>query len=91
MVAEAMRQAVETAEFVGPAGAFPVTVSAGVAEGVTELGFSEIFTQADRALYIAKAAGRNRLVHASALHDAVQDEGALVSQALVTFEMRRSA
>lgn len=90
-VAEGMLHAVETAEFVGPAGAFPVTVSAGVADGVAELGFSEIFSMADRALYLAKAAGRNRLVHANALQVAVSGEEAVVSPELVTFETRRSA
>jgi diguanylate cyclase (GGDEF)-like protein len=90
-VGETMRQAVEAAEFVGPAGAFQVTVSAGVAEGATELGFSEIFSQADRALYLAKAAGRNRLVHANALQVAASGEEAMVSPELVTFETRRSA
>lgn len=90
-VAEAMRQAVEVAEFAGPGGAFQVTVSAGVAEGVTELGFSEIFSQADRALYLAKAAGRNRLVHANSLPEGVVGESVRAPQSLVTFDARRSA
>jgi diguanylate cyclase (GGDEF)-like protein len=90
-VAEAMRQAVEVAEFTGPGGRFQVTVSAGVAEGVAELGFSEIFSHADRALYLAKAAGRNRLVHANGLPEGAAGEGARMHQPLVTFEARRSA
>jgi diguanylate cyclase (GGDEF)-like protein len=90
-VAETMRQAVEVAEFVGPGGTFQVTVSAGLAEGAAELGFSEIFSHADRALYLAKAAGRNRLVHANGLLEAGAGEDALVSQPLAPFEARRSA
>jgi diguanylate cyclase (GGDEF)-like protein len=90
-VAEAMRQAVEMAEFVGPAGAFQVTVSAGIAEGVAELGFSEIFSHADRALYLAKAAGRNRLVDANGLQDGLAGDSARVFSPLTTFDSRRSA
>lgn len=94
-VAEAMRQAVEVAEFIGPGGAFQVTVSAGVAEGVAEPGFSEIFSLADRALYLAKAAGRNRLVHAGELQGTAsgdgEGDGDVASQSLVAFDARRSA
>ncbi|MDH4439799.1 MAG: GGDEF domain-containing protein [Rhizobium sp.] len=91
LTADRMRQAVGSAEFCGPAGAFVVTVSAGVAEGVAELGFSEIFSHADRALYLAKAAGRNRIVYANALPDGLVGEGAAKAQALATFDTRRSA
>lgn len=90
-VAEAMRSGVEAAVFVGPAGPFAVTVSAGVAEGVAELGFSEIFSNADRALYLAKAAGRNRIVLADGLLTAGRgkDPGACCPSDVL--DVRRSA
>ncbi len=40
-----------------------VTVSAGVAEFSTYSGFGPLFAAADKALYLAKAAGRNCLLH----------------------------
>lgn len=69
-LAEAIRQAVEDMGFEVAGRRISVTVSAGVSEGVSELGFSELFSSADRALYIAKAGGRNRIVHARDLADA---------------------
>jgi diguanylate cyclase (GGDEF)-like protein len=90
-IADAMRRAAEAAEFTGPAGPFSVTVSAGVAEGMAELGFSEIFSHVDRALYLAKAAGRNRIVHANALQDAAMGEGAAALPPITMIEARRSA
>lgn len=41
-----------------------VTISAGVSEGNGKLSYSMLFTKADKALYVAKAMGRNRVVHA---------------------------
>jgi diguanylate cyclase (GGDEF)-like protein len=41
-----------------------VTISAGVSEGDGKLSYSMLFTNADKALYVAKAMGRNRVVHA---------------------------
>ncbi len=40
----------------------PVTTSIGVAEAQPEEGFAEIFERADRCVYLAKQAGRNRAV-----------------------------
>ncbi len=91
IVAEAMRYAVEMTEFVGPAGRFSVTVSGGVAVGVAELGFSEMFSNVDRALYLAKAAGRNRIVHANALPAGLAGEGAGQTPPVAAFENRISA
>ena len=72
-VAEAIRRAVEVISVDVAGLPVSVTVSAGVSNGVSELGFSELFSAADRALYVAKASGRNRIVHARQLADAQID------------------
>jgi diguanylate cyclase (GGDEF)-like protein len=41
-----------------------VTFSAGLSRAGGEQGYSILLTDADKALYLAKAAGRNRVVHA---------------------------
>lgn len=68
-IAEHVRLAVECRAFFGPGGHIPVTVSAGIAEAATGAGFSEMFCRADQAMYVAKAAGRNRIVHADQFLD----------------------
>jgi diguanylate cyclase (GGDEF)-like protein len=72
-VAEAIRQTVDDLGFEVAGRRISVTVSAGVSEGVAGLGFSELFSGADRALYLAKASGRNRIVHAKQLVEASLD------------------
>uniref|UniRef100_A0A7C1PAA0 diguanylate cyclase n=1 Tax=Agrobacterium albertimagni TaxID=147266 RepID=A0A7C1PAA0_9HYPH len=66
-IAEAIRASVEEMRLEISGRPISISVSAGVAEGVAELGFSELFSGADRALYLAKASGRNRIVHAKEL------------------------
>jgi len=46
-----------------------VTVSIGVAEGTTRTRFQRLYSAADRALYDAKRAGRNKVIFSSGLPD----------------------
>ncbi len=47
--------------------AIPVTISAGLTQCEGNLGYSVLLTDADRALYLAKSSGRNRVVHSDEL------------------------
>ena len=49
------------------AGPIAVTVSAGVADCAPGRDFDDLFSHADRALYLAKVSGRNRVVHERAV------------------------
>lgn len=60
--AEAARHAVRGCRIVSGGHQFSVTVSAGIANPSGSRGFAEVFTEADRALYRAKAEGRDRVV-----------------------------
>jgi diguanylate cyclase (GGDEF)-like protein len=51
-----------------------VTVSIGVAEGSTRTRFQRLYSAADRALYDAKRAGRNKVVFSSGLPDPITRE-----------------
>jgi diguanylate cyclase (GGDEF)-like protein len=79
-VAERIRNAVESTPFVTDAGRVPCTVSIGVA-GYPQDGRSieALLVRADRALYEAKAAGRNRV----AQHDIATERGAPPGEAQI--------
>jgi len=62
---EAARSAIASSTVTVGALEIPVTVSAGMADFRPGRGTDDIYRQADRALYLAKAQGRNRLCHES--------------------------
>jgi diguanylate cyclase (GGDEF)-like protein len=62
-IGEQLRNAVSAEPFDTPAGPTRITVSIGVAEaGQEEHGLSNLIERADRAMYAAKQAGRDRVV-----------------------------
>ncbi|MDB5550221.1 MAG: diguanylate cyclase domain protein [Rhizobium sp.] len=58
-----VRAALASRTFDAEGSEISVTFSAGVARGDGKTGYSILLSQADKALYFAKAAGRNRVVH----------------------------
>ncbi|MFN7011928.1 MAG: GGDEF domain-containing protein [Allorhizobium sp.] len=60
--AELARQRVEALELFAGDRSVRVTISGGMADLADGRDFNEIFSEADRALYVAKASGRNRIV-----------------------------
>lgn len=64
---ERARIVLENRIFHVPGGQIAVTFSAGLSRPGGEEGFSALLSDADRALYLAKAAGRNRVVHVDEL------------------------
>ncbi|GHE19750.1 GGDEF domain-containing protein [Halomonas urumqiensis] len=62
--AERIRGDIERIALPEPADAHAITVSIGIATAAPGEGFDALYTRADRALYRAKARGRNRLEHA---------------------------
>jgi diguanylate cyclase (GGDEF)-like protein len=60
---ERARSVLENHTFHVAGGQIAVTFSAGLSRPGGDDGFSTLLSDADRALYIAKAAGRNRVVH----------------------------
>ena len=62
-IAERVRRTTERREFAieATAGSVSVTVSIGVAEWREKWDSAELYRRADRALYLSKSAGRNRV------------------------------
>ena len=67
--AERIRTGLATLDHGDVTGQRQVTVSIGVAEGSTRTRFQRLYSAADRALYDAKRAGRNKVVFSSGLGD----------------------
>lgn len=61
--ADLARQRVAALEVAAGERSVRITISGGIADLAGARGFNEIFSEADRALYVAKASGRNRIVH----------------------------
>ncbi|CAN7253930.1 GGDEF domain-containing protein [Rhizobium sp. LjRoot254] len=62
-VMDLVRAALATRTFDVDGSEISVTFSAGVSRGDGKTGYSILLTHADKALYLAKASGRNRVVH----------------------------
>ena len=64
-LAEKMRELIATHSFVWSGETFNVTASFGVAQLAANENVADLFARADRALYAAKAGGRNRVERAA--------------------------
>jgi two-component system cell cycle response regulator len=67
-IAERARRTTESRKFAiaGAAGSVSITVSIGLAQWRDEWDSAELYRRADRALYLAKSAGRNRVTQDAA-------------------------
>lgn len=63
LVAERLRKTVEGTPFEGPSGRLPITISVGATTARSGMIPDELVDEADKALYAAKGAGRNRAFH----------------------------
>jgi diguanylate cyclase (GGDEF)-like protein len=90
-VAQSICRSVEAMGFEVAGLPVSVTISGGVSAGVSELGFSELFSAADRALYLAKASGRNRIVHAKELAESALDPSQRADMQLEPVAQRKTA
>jgi len=61
-LAETVREGLANCDLSAVTSRHPVTVSIGVADGMADGPFRELYGRADRALYAAKQAGRNRVI-----------------------------
>ncbi len=71
--AEMLRSAIALEPFPVPGRALKVTVSAGLAEILEGRSAEQVYASADKALYLAKTTGRDRLVHENAALDLILD------------------
>ena len=69
LLVENAREAVAARAVDVGSGEINVTISAGIAEGRDHGEFRSLFAAADKALYLAKASGRNRVVHHREISD----------------------
>lgn len=74
---------------VGSAG-IRVTISIGVANRKEGQSFTELFAEADRALYLAKASGRNRVVYSDDVQEAETARGEDAGEAVLAERKYRS-
>ena len=75
-LAEEMRRRIAGITVVAPTGSFSPTISIGIAWSRGSTAFSDLYARADKALYVAKAAGRDRIVAEHEI-DAVDPEAIL--------------
>lgn len=71
--AEMLRAAIAREPFPVPGRALKVTVSAGLAELLDGRSADQVYASADKALYLAKTTGRDRLVHENAALELILD------------------
>ena len=64
-VAERIRQTVQSHVFVFQDKKIPVTISVGVAERISEENWEQVYNRADKALYLSKQNGRNKVTAAA--------------------------
>ena len=64
---ESFRDRVAATPIVAGSGAVSVTISAGLANRIGTQSLDDLYARADRALYVAKASGRNRIISADDL------------------------
>lgn len=62
-LAQRCRELIAAKSFTAGASRFRITISGGVADREDHSTFEALYTACDKALYIAKASGRNRVVH----------------------------
>lgn len=72
---EGARRAIAKMQISAEEGTFSVTVSGGLTRSLPGQDFGEVFSQADKALYLAKTEGRNRIVMSCEAGDATASEG----------------
>ena len=72
---ERCRQMIEASNVGDDVAHLRVTVSAGIAERSSHDTFQSLFLTSDRALYLAKASGRNRVIHSDQVQELMDKSG----------------